>query len=151
VLISDHLNLAWCSPLVETRFLDLTDVYSRRLRDLARELDPSLVEGVYAMFPGPMYETPAEVRMAGLMGADLVGMSTVLEAIAARWADIAVCGISLVTNAGAGYSGVPLSHDEVMAAGAAAGPRLVRVIRRFITGLASPADPARPTGPLVAR
>jgi purine-nucleoside phosphorylase len=90
VLISDHLNLTGRSPLagpppsIGQRFTDLTDLYSPRLRALAREADPSLTEGVYAMMPGPHYETPAEITMLGRLGADLVGMSTVLEAIAAR-------------------------------------------------------------------
>ena len=77
-------------------------MYSPRLRALVREIDPSITEGVYAMFPGPQYETPAEVRMAGILGADLVGMSTVLEAIAARAEGCEVLGISLVTNLAAG-------------------------------------------------
>ncbi|MEO8889650.1 MAG: purine-nucleoside phosphorylase, partial [Jatrophihabitantaceae bacterium] len=83
VLISDHLNLTWRTPLVGAHFVDLSETYSKRLRRLVREIDPSITEGVYAQFPGPQYETPAEVRMAGVLGADLVGMSTVLEAIAA--------------------------------------------------------------------
>jgi len=123
VLISDHLNLSWQSPLLEPHFVDLTHLYSPRLRALARELDPTLAEGVYAMFPGPMFETPAEVRMAALLGADLVGMSTVLEAIAAREAGLEVLGISLVTNLAAGL-GEPLDHDEVLAAGRDAAGRL---------------------------
>ena len=124
VLISDHLNLTATSPLEGATFVDLTDLYSQRLRDLARSVDPSLAEGVYAQFPGPHYETPAEVRMAGRMGADLVGMSTTLEAIAARHAGMEVLGISLVTNLAAGISPVPLSHGEVIEAGQAAGPRI---------------------------
>jgi purine-nucleoside phosphorylase len=94
-----------------------------------------LEDGVYAGLLGPSYETPAEVRMLAALGGDAVGMSTVLEAIAARWAGIEICGISLVTNPGAGYSGQPLSHEEVLAAGAEAGPRLARVIRRFVRDL----------------
>ena len=124
VLISDHLNLTWLSPLLEVQFLDLTEVYSRRLRDLARTIEPTLEEGVYAMFPGPMYETPAEVRMAGLLGADLVGMSTVLEAIAAREAGLEVLGISLVTNLAAGLAGEPLDHEDVLATGRASAERM---------------------------
>ena len=95
----------------------------------------ALDDGVYVGLIGPNYETPAEVRMLHTLGADAVGMSTVLEAIAARWVGLEVCGVSLVTNAGAGYTGVPLSHEEVLAAGAEAGPRLSRVLRRFIAGL----------------
>ena len=104
MLISDHLNLTATSPLEGATFVDLTDLYSRRLRGLAREVDPALPEGVYVQFRGPHYETPAEVRMAGLMGGDLVGMSTTLEAIAARHAGMEVLGISLVTNLAAGIS-----------------------------------------------
>src|SRR3712207_9591661 len=94
-----------------------------------------LEEGIYAGLLGPQYETPAEVRMLRTLGADAVGMSTVLECIAARWAGLEVCGVSLVTNAGAGYTGEPLTHEEVLAAGNEAGPRLARVLRRFVEGL----------------
>jgi purine-nucleoside phosphorylase len=123
VLISDHLNLTGRTPLIGPRFVDLTDVYSPRLRAIVREIDPSIAEGVYAMFHGPQYETPAEVRMAGVLGADLVGMSTVLEAIAARAEGIEVLGMSLVTNLAAGL-GDPLDHEEVLAAGKAAADRM---------------------------
>ena len=135
VLISDHLNLAWVSPLLEPHFLDLTDLYSPRLRALARELDPTLVEGVYAMFPGPMFETPAEVRMAGILGADLVGMSTALEAIAAREAGLEVLGISLVTNLAAGLAGQPLDHEEVLATGRAAAERMGDLLAALVARL----------------
>ncbi len=135
VLISDHLNLTATSPLVGATFVDLTDLYSARLRAVAREVDASLDEGVYAQFPGPHYETPAEVRMARTIGADLVGMSTTLEAIAARHAGLEVLGISLVTNLAAGISPDPLDHTEVLEAGRAAGPRigalLAEVTRRI--------------------
>jgi purine-nucleoside phosphorylase len=124
VLISDHLNLTATSPLVGPQFVDLTDLYSARLRDVAREIDPSLEEGVYAGLPGPHFETPAEIRMLRTMGADLVGMSTVLEAIAARAAGIEVFGLSLVTNLAAGITGEPLDHQEVLAAGLAAAQRM---------------------------
>ncbi|WP_068263192.1 purine-nucleoside phosphorylase [Janibacter limosus] len=123
VLISDHINLTATSPIEGANFVDLTDLYSPRLRELAREIDPGLGEGVYAQFPGPHYETPAEVRMAGILGADLVGMSTALEAIAAREAGLELLGVSLVTNAAAGISETPLAHDEVVAAGQAAAER----------------------------
>ena len=123
VLISDHINLTAASPIEGANFVDLTDLYSSRLRDLARTVDPSLDEGVYAQFRGPHYETPAEVRMAGVLGAQLVGMSTTLEAIAARQAGLEVLGISLVTNAAAGVSDQPLSHAEVLEAGQAAASR----------------------------
>ena len=135
VLISDHINLTATSPLEGATFVDLTDLYSSRLRAVAREVDASLDEGVYVQFPGPHYETPAEVRMAGRIGGDLVGMSTTLEAIAARHAGLEVLGISLVTNLAAGISPEPLDHAEVLEAGRAAGPRisalLADVVRRI--------------------
>jgi purine-nucleoside phosphorylase len=124
VLISDHLNLTARSPLVGAHFVDMVDAYSPRLRALAREIDPSLVEGVYAALPGPNYETPAEIRMLRTLGADLVGMSTVHETIAARAAGARVLGISLVTNLAAGMTGRPLSHDEVLAAGRQSATRM---------------------------
>jgi purine-nucleoside phosphorylase len=124
VLIADHLNLTATSPLEGATFVDLTDLYSARLRAVAREVDPGLDEGVYVQFRGPHYETPAEVRMAATLGGALVGMSTTLEAIAARHAGLEVLGISLVTNLAAGISPTPLSHEEVLEAGRAAGPRI---------------------------
>lgn len=135
VLISDHINLTATSPLVGARFVDLTDLYSRRLRELMREIDPNLTEGVYAQFPGPHYETPAEVRMAGIMGADLVGMSTALEAIAARAEGSEVLGISLVTNLAAGITGEPLDHQEVLAAGKAAAAHAGGLLGRLLERL----------------
>ncbi len=90
---------------------------------------------MYAQFPGPHYETPAEVKMAGLMGADLVGMSTTLEAIAARHAGMEVLGISLVTNLAAGISPQPLSHEEVLEAGQEAGPRISDLLARIVKSL----------------
>jgi purine-nucleoside phosphorylase len=147
MVIADHLNLTGRTPLlgpnadaIGPRFQDLTDAWNPRLRERLHEAGRAegveLAEGIYAGLLGPQYETPAEVRMLRTLGADAVGMSTVLEAIAARWAGLEVCGVSLVTNAGAGYSGVALSHEEVLAAGAEAGPRLARVIRRFVADLA---------------
>jgi len=124
VLIADHLNLTACSPLVGPRFVDLTDLYSARLRALAREIEPGLAEGVYAGLPGPHFETPAEIHMLRGLGADLVGMSTVLEAIAARAEGAEVLGVSLVTNLAAGMTGEPLNHLEVLAAGQAAATRM---------------------------
>ncbi len=132
VLISDHINLTGATPLRGGTFIDLSQAYSARLRDLARRAWPQLPEGVYCQFHGPQYETPAEVRMAGRLGADLVGMSTALETIAAREAGLEVLGISLVTNHAAGISPTPLSHDEVTAAGQAAAPQL----RSLLSGLA---------------
>ncbi len=132
VLISDHLNLTAASPLTGAQFVDLTDLYSPRLRQLAREIEPDLAEGVYAALPGPHFETPAEIRMLRGMGADLVGMSTALEAIAARAAGMEVFGLSLVTNLAAGITGVPLNHVEVLEAGQAAAARMGGLLRDLI-------------------
>lgn len=132
VIISDHLNLTATTPLVGANFVDMTETYSRRLRDIARSVDPDLDEGVYAQFPGPQYETPAEVRMAGILGADLVGMSTVLEAIAARAACLEILGLSLVTNAAAGLTGEALHHAEVLQAGKDAATRLSDLLSRIL-------------------
>jgi purine-nucleoside phosphorylase len=132
VLISDHINLTAKSPLVGARFVDLTDLYSTRLRDVARGIRADLEEGVYAALPGPHFETPAEIRMLRTLGADLVGMSTALEAIAARAAGLEVFGLSMVTNAAAGITGEPLDHEEVLAAGRAAADRLGRFLVEFI-------------------
>ncbi|ACZ30037.1 purine nucleotide phosphorylase [Xylanimonas cellulosilytica DSM 15894] len=132
VLIRDHLNLTATSPLEGATFVDVTDLYTPRLRELARTVDPTLPEGVYAQFPGPHYETPAEVRAAGIMGADLVGMSTGLEAIAARHCGMEVLGMSLVTNLAAGVSPQPLSHEEVLEAGAKAGPVISDLLARIV-------------------
>ena len=133
VLISDHINLTAASPIEGAHFVDLTDLYSTRLRALAREIDPTLDEGVYVQFRGPHYETPAEVKMAGVLGGDLVGMSTSLEAIAARQSGLEILGISLVTNAAAGISPVPLSHEEVIEAGQAAAQRCGRLLAAVVT------------------
>ncbi|KAA1397516.1 purine-nucleoside phosphorylase [Aeromicrobium ginsengisoli] len=124
VLISDHINMTATSPLEGANFVDLTDLYSSRLRALCREADPSLDEGVYVQLPGPHYETPAEIGMVRAIGGDLVGMSTTLEAIAARAAGMEILGISLVTNAAAGMTGEPLNHEEVLEAGKAAATRM---------------------------
>jgi purine-nucleoside phosphorylase len=134
VLIRDHLNLTGRTPLVGPRFVDLSNLYSPTLRALVRSADETLAEGVYAMFPGPQYETPAEVRMAGVLGADLVGMSTVLEAIAAHAEGCAVLGISLVTNLAAGL-GDPLDHEEVLAVGKAAATRMGHLLRTVVPQL----------------
>ena len=135
VAIADHINLTGASPLVGPAFVDLTDVYSPRLRALAHEVDPSLTEGVYVQFPGPQYETPAEIRMAATMGATLVGMSTALEAIAAREAGLEVLGLSLVTNLAAGVSDRPIGHDEVLATGREAEPRLSQLLNDIVVRL----------------
>ncbi|HQR27660.1 MAG TPA: purine-nucleoside phosphorylase [Nocardioides sp.] len=132
VLISDHLNLTATSPIEGAHFVDLTDLYSKRLRDLCREVEPGLEEGVYVQLPGPHYETPAEIRMVRTLGADLVGMSTALEAIAAREAGMEVLGISLVTNLAAGITGEPLNHEEVLEAGRAAATRMGDLLGRVV-------------------
>lgn len=135
VLIRDHINLTGATPLRGATFIDLTETYAWRLRDLARHVDPSLEEGVYVQFRGPQYETPAEVRMARTIGGDLVGMSTALEAIAAREAGMEVLGISLVTNLAAGISPTPLHHGEVIEAGRAAQPRLAALLSGLLERL----------------
>jgi purine-nucleoside phosphorylase len=135
VLISDHINLTATSPLEGPTFVDLTDLYSARLRALCREVEPDLPEGVYVQFPGPHYETPAEVRMAGVLGGSLVGMSTALEAIAARHVGLEVLGVSLVTNLAAGISDRPLDHAEVLEAGRAAAERCGRMLADVVRRL----------------
>ena len=132
VLISDHINLTATSPIEGAFFVDLTDVYSPRLRAVAREVDADLEDGVYVCFRGPHYETPAEVRMAAVLGGDLVGMSTSLEAIAARQSGLEVLGISLVTNPAAGISKTPLDHDEVLEAGRDAAERCGRLLAAVV-------------------
>jgi purine-nucleoside phosphorylase len=149
MVIADHINLTGRSPLVGPnadelgpRFPDLTDAWSPRLRAALHAAGAAervrLEEGIYVGLSGPAFETPAEVRMLRALGADAVGMSTVLEAIAARWVGLELCGVSLVTNAGAGYTGEPLTHEDVLAAGDAAGPGLARVLRRFLADLPRP-------------
>jgi purine-nucleoside phosphorylase len=153
VLIADHLNLTGRSPLVGPRFVDLTDLYSARLRGVARAVEPALPEGVYAGLPGPHFETPAEIRMLRTLGADLVGMSTVHEAIAAHAEGAEVLGISLVTNAAAGTGqaspagqagsahgahasgAAPIDHVDVLAVGRAAAGRAGQLIAEIISRL----------------
>jgi purine-nucleoside phosphorylase len=132
ILISDHINLTTLSPIEGAKFVDLTDLYSTRLRNIARSVDPTLTEAVYAQFRGPHYETPAEVRMAGIMGAGLVGMSTALDAIAAREAGMEVVGISLMTNHAAGIQKTPLSHEEVLQAGRDAEGRIGKLLAEIV-------------------
>lgn len=132
VLISDHINLTGASPLEGATFVDLADLYSTRLRDVARRVDPSLDEGVYCQFRGPQYETPAEVRMAKTIGGHIVGMSTALEAIAARQAGMEILGFSLITNMAAGIQTTPLSHQEVIEAGREAEPVISSLLARVI-------------------
>jgi purine-nucleoside phosphorylase len=149
VLLTDHLNLIGSNPLrgsndprFGTRFPDMTEVYSKRLRTLAREeakpLGIELVPGVYACLPGPSYETPAEIKMLRTLGADVVGMSTVPEAIVARHSGIEVLAFALVSNAAAGVAGTPITHDEVLEAGRKVAPTLARLIERVVSRLATP-------------
>lgn len=135
VLISDHINLTADSPIEGANFVDLTDLYSSRLRKLVKALAPELDEGVYVQFRGPHYETPAEVQYAKAIGGHIVGMSTALEAIAARQAGMEVLGFSLITNLAAGISADPLSHEEVIAAGKAAEPVLSDLLAKVIGAL----------------
>jgi purine-nucleoside phosphorylase len=143
VLLSDHINLTGRSPLsgpepppgYGSRFVDLTAAYSPRLRELARQADPNLAEGVYAALPGPHYETPAEIRMLRAAGADMVGMSTALEAIAARHLGLEVLGISLITNPAAGLASGELDHTEVIAAGRASAARVGALLGQILPGV----------------
>lgn len=135
VLIKDHINLTSDTPLRGATFIDMSEAYSKRLRDLAHGIDPDLPEGVYVQFRGPQYETPAEVRMAGVLGGDLVGMSTTLETIAARESGLEVLGLSLVTNAAAGMGEENLDHAEVLQAGKDAGPRLAALLAGIVGAL----------------
>ncbi|GAB3119979.1 purine-nucleoside phosphorylase [Glaciibacter psychrotolerans] len=135
VLISDHINLTADSPLEGATFVDLTDLYSARLRELARGIEPTLDEGVYCQFRGPHYETPAEVQMAKTIGGHIVGMSTALEAIAARQAGMEILGMSLITNLAAGIQKTPLSHGEVIEAGQLAEPVISALLARIVAAL----------------
>lgn len=135
VLIRDHLNLTGTSPLHGAHFVDLTDLYSTRLRELCRSIEPGLPEGVYAQFRGPMYETPAEIEMVRAVGGTLVGMSTGLEAIVARSLGMEILGISLVTNLAAGMSGKALNHLEVLQAGREAATRMGELLARLLRAL----------------
>ena len=146
MLITDHIKLFGVSPLcganVEEfgpRFPDMSRVYTPALADVARQaaktLDIPLREGVYMYFPGPQYETPAEVRAARLLGADAVGMSTVPEAIVAAHCGMQVLGFTLCTNMAAGVLDQPLSGEEVIAAGQAAGPRFSALVKACLARL----------------
>jgi len=135
VLISDHISMTGVSPLVGAQFVDLTDLYAERLRAVAREVDPTLREGVYAHWPGPAFETPAEIRTLRTLGADLVGMSTVPEAIAAHALGAEVLAYSLVTNLAAGITGQKLSHEQVTAMGEEAAPRCAALLTGILDRL----------------
>lgn len=147
VVLTDHLNLVGTSPLIGPnddrlgpRFPDMSEVYPDVLRQLVHQAAAraglSVGEGVYAWFPGPAYETPAEVEMARRLGADLVGMSTVPEAVAAHHMGAGVIGISLVTNLAAGRGGGPLSHEEVTEMGRRAHDRFTAVVDQLLHDLA---------------
>ena len=135
VLIRDHISLTATSPLSGAQFVDLTDLYSKRIRAIVKNEDPTLEEGVYVHWRGPTYETPAEIHMMRTMGADLVGMSTVPEAIAAHAMGAEVLAISLVTNAAAGVTGEKLNHEEVIAAGKSAADRMGALLKGVIPKL----------------
>lgn len=132
VLIRDHISLTAVSPLIGADFVDLTDLYSKRIRSILRIEEPNLAEGVYAHWRGPSYETPAEINMIRVIGGDLVGMSTVPEAIAAHALGAEVVAISLVSNAAAGITGEKLSHEEVMAAGKAAAGKMGELLSKVL-------------------
>ncbi len=143
VRIEDHINLSGQNPLtgpnedrLGPRFPDMSRAYDERLGGLlestAASLGIPLRRGVYACMAGPSYETPAEIRMLRTIGADLVGMSTVPEVIAARHMGVPVVGVSLVSNRAAGLSGTPLSHEEVAAVAAREGERLSTLLAAFI-------------------
>jgi purine-nucleoside phosphorylase len=153
MLLSDHLNLIGANPLrgpnddrLGPRFPDMSEIYSPRLRTIALEegkaIGLDLAQGVYACLSGPSYETPAEIRMLRVLGADVVGMSTVPEAIVARHAGIEVLAIALVSNAAAGDSGAPITHQEVLEAGQKAGPALAQLIERVVARISNPQLPA---------
>ncbi|MEI6590746.1 MAG: purine-nucleoside phosphorylase [Actinomycetes bacterium] len=135
VIISDHINLTADSPIEGANFVDLTDLYSPRLRAIVREADATIEEGVYVQLRGPHYETPAEVQMCKTIGGHLVGMSTALEAIAARESGMEVLGLSLMTNLAAGIQKTPLNHEEVLASGVAAEPRLSALLSKVVNQL----------------
>ncbi len=149
MLLTDHLNLIGANPLrgpndqsLGTRFPDMSEVYSKKLRAIALEeakaIGLELASGVYACMSGPSYETPAEIKMLRTLGADVVGMSTVPEAIVARHAGIEVLAVALVSNAAAGYSGTPITHEEVLEAGKKAGPALAHLIERVVARISPP-------------
>jgi purine-nucleoside phosphorylase len=152
VCLSDHLNLIGSNPLrgpnddrLGVRSPDMTEVYSSRLRQVAQEeakrLGVALKSGIYACLPGPSYETPAEIRMLRTLGADLVGMSTVPEAIVARHGGMEVLALALVSNMAAGVTGKPITHEEVLKAGRRATPLLGDLIERVVRRLAQEPEP----------
>ena len=139
MMITDQISTFVPSPLIGknndelgTRFPDMTHIYDRSLqkmiRDAAKDMDFSLKEGIYIQFTGPNYESPAEVRMARLLGADAVAMSTACEAVAAKHMGMKICGISCISNMAAGITGQPLSHEEVKAAGERVAPIFSKLV-----------------------
>jgi purine-nucleoside phosphorylase len=147
VAIRDHINLSAASPLVGAQFVDLSEVYSPRLRSLVAGIDPHIPEGVYAQVPGPQYETPAEVGMIAGLGAELIGMSTVLEAIAARECGLDVLALSLVTNLAAGLTDGVLSHAEVLDTGRGAAERCSALLQRVLSAVTSVPSSSERTNP----
>ena len=146
VVLKDHINTVSSNPLIGshvaewgTRFPDMSEVYAKRYRELmlasARRLDLRVMEGVYAFTSGPVYETPAEVRAYSHMGADIVGMSTVPEAVFAKACGMRVAGLSLVSNCAAGISPEPLAHEEVIAASNAAKPSMAALLEEFLKSI----------------
>ena len=135
MIMADHINLTTVSPIEGANFVDLTDLYAERLRAIVREVSPGIAEGVYVQVPGPHYETPAESRYLRTIGGDAVGMSTGIEAIAAREAGMEVLGLTLVTNPATNLGDAPLSHAEVVAAGREAEPRLAALLTDVVTRL----------------
>ena len=138
VLIKDHINLTWASPFNEPPACDMTSIYTPRLIEKMRQLVPGIQTGVYTQFLGPQYESPAEIRMAALAGADLAGMSTAIEALAAVAGGAEVLGVSLVTNAAAGTSDAALSHADVLAVGRKSAGAVMESIRAAIPQLLTP-------------
>ena len=147
MLITDHICSLVPSPLIGanldelgTRFPDMSEVYSRRLRRIIREAAAEngvpLQSGVYIQTTGPNYETPAEIRAYGRLGADAVGMSTAIEAMAARHCGMEVCGISCISNLAAGISANPLSHKEVQETADKAAPLFRRLVTASIQKIA---------------
>lgn len=143
MMITDQISTFVPSPLIGknidelgTRFPDMTHIYDRSLqqmiRDVAKDMDFSLKEGVYIQFTGPNYESPAEVQMARLLGADAVAMSTACEAVAAKHMGMKICGISCISNMAAGITGQPLSHEEVKAAGERVAPVFSKLVTESI-------------------
>lgn len=132
VLIRDHINLTAQSPLSGANFVDLTDLYSSQLREIAKSVRPELKEGVYAQLPGPHFETPAEIHYLRTIGADAVGMSTAVEAIAARALGMQVLGFTLITNPAAGVVDKPLDHEAIIAAGKAQEARLAQLLTAIV-------------------